>query len=234
MNKRNLSTAGLVIFVIGALILILAFLMLSPLFPDKQPQYVFSCISVSLIYLAFFLPTFFGPLRGSAASLAASGTVYYKGLTTYTVISVANIVLAFILFPLAVSVVIQCATLFVLLIWIFMAIVTKNHIDSTTQDEEIKKSVVMQLRSRAAKLTAITAGLDASNDVRVHAEKIAEDMRYLSPGNTAEARDLERRLLTMLDAILMDGNLASGYPAKPLSDKFNDFDAIYRERKNIN
>lgn len=235
MNKRTFSLAGLIIFIIGVPVLASAFLLLSPFFLDKQAEYIFSCVCVSLIYLAFFLPVFIGSLRGNIAGVAVSGTVYYKGATIYSVITAADIVLVFTFLPIAVAIAAECVALFVLIIWIFMALLTKGHIDNSLRDEEIKKSLVMELRSKSDRLVSMTSVLDKSNTLRVRAEKIAENMRYLSPGNSTEARDLERRLMTILDTILMDGSLTSaeGVPSDPLLNKFNDFEVLYRERKSM-
>ena len=45
--------------------------------------------------------------------------------------------------PLAVSIIIQCIALFVLLLWAFLGQVTKEHIDDSLRNEEVKKSVAV-------------------------------------------------------------------------------------------
>ena len=236
MKKRAFSAAGLIIFIAGALVLAFAFLMLSPLFAFRQAEYIFSCISVSLIYLAYFLPVLIGSFGGDIAGVAASGAIYYKGVSAYSAVTVIDIALTFVFMPLPLSIVIECVALFVLFIWVFMALLTKEHIDSSLRDENEIKSLVMELRSRAGRLASITAGLDRNNAIRVRAEKIAEDMRYLSPSNSGSARDFERKLLAILDAILMEGAVSSGEGVitASLQNKFNEFDVLYRERKSMN
>lgn len=235
MKRREYSAVRLILFILGIVVLAFAFLMLAPLFEDNRAQYVFSCVSVSLLYLAVFLPIVLGSLRGGVAAAAASGAVYFKGLITYCVISVADIALAFTVLPLSVAIVIQCVALFIFIVWLFMAVVTKSHIESSLQNEEIKKSPVMELRSRSLKLSSLAAGLDKGNSIRVSAEKIADNMRYLSPGNKEDAHDIERRMLAVLDSIIMDSYFASEgeQPTASLESKFKNFDALYRERKNM-
>lgn len=235
MKKSELSITGLIVFIFGALVLVVAWILLSPFFPDTQDKFTFSCISVLLVYGLYFLPMFLAPFRGDPAGIAVSGTVYYKGVSGYTLVSAANIFFLFRFFPLAVSIVIQCAALFVLLIWAFMALFSKAHVDSSLQAEESKKSMLMDLRDKAKRLAAMTSGLEKNAPARVLAEKIAEDMRYLSPSDTSAARDLERRLLAKLDAILMDSSLTSGvdFISDSLQSKFSEFDTLYKERKNI-
>ncbi|MGN1340912.1 MAG: hypothetical protein ACI4WS_11515 [Oscillospiraceae bacterium] len=235
MKKREISVLGLILFILGIAVLAVVFFMLGPLFEDNSSGYIFSCISVLVLYLAVFLPIMLGLFRGGVATAAASGSVYYKGLATYGVISLANIVLALTIFPLGISIAIQCVALFVFVIWIFMAVATKSHIESTLQDEEQKKSLVMELRSKSGRLSALAAGLDKGSSIRVSAEKLAENMRYLSPGNTKEEHDLERRMLAVLDSILIDGYFVSGGYQSPetLEGKFRDFDILYRQRKNM-
>lgn len=235
MKKREYFAVGLILFILGIAVLAFAFVMLSPLFVYFRGEYIFSCVSVSLLYLAVFLPIVFGSFKGGVATIAASGAVYYKGLTIYGIISIADIVLAFTLIPLSVAIVIQSVAVFVFVVWLLMAIVTKDHIESSLRDEEIKKSPVMELRSRSRKLAAIAAGLDKGSSIRAGAEKIADDMQYLSPGNTDDAHDIERRMLAVLDSIIMDSYFASEEKGSTdsLESKFRNFDALYRERKNM-
>ena len=93
----------------------------------------------------------------------------------------------------------------------------------------------MELRSRSQKLSALAAGLDKGDSIRVSAEKIADNMRYLSPGNTKDEHDLENRMLAVLDSIINDSYFASegAQPAASLESKLKNFDALYRERKNM-
>lgn len=235
MKKRKYSAVRLLLFILGSIVLVFAFLMLAPLFEYKCAQYVFSCVSISLLYLVAFLPALLVSLNEKVAVLAASGAVYFKGMVTYGVISIADIVLAFTVLPLSVAIVIQSIALFIFIVWLFMAIVTKDYIESSLHDEEIKKSLVMELRSRAGKLSALAAGLDKGNSIRVCAEKIADNMRYLSPGNTDNEHDIERRMLAVLDSIIMDDYFVSEgrMPTELLESKFRNFDALYRERKNM-
>lgn len=235
MKKSKLSVIGIVTFVFGILAIVAAFLLLYPFFIFNQEAYIFTFVSALLIYILFFMPMFIAPFRGDAAGIAIGGGLYYKGLSLYTVISVVNIVLAFMLIPLAVSVVIQFVALFVLLLWVFMAQFTKEHIDDSLQAEEAKKSTVMELRSRSSKLIALTSGLESDNPNLVRARKIQENMRFLSPSDTPQAQELDRRLLIQLDTIIRDPLLTSAAGAQPesLKKKFDEFDVLYKERKSI-
>lgn len=235
MKRSSYSAAKLILFIVGVVVLAFAFVILSPLFEDYRAQYVFSCVNVSLMYLAFFMPVLLGSLNGGVAAAAASASVYFKGLIMYCFISIANIALAFTVLPLSVAMVIQGVAVFIFVAWLLMSVVTKEHIESSIKDEEAKKSPVMELRSRSHKLAALAAGLDKGNSIRVSAEKIADNMQYLSPGNTKNEHDLEHRMLAVLDSIIMDSYFVSaeGYPTDSLEGKFRNFDALYRERKNM-
>lgn len=235
MKKRECYAVSLILFILGIVVLAFAFLMLSPLFENNRAKYIFACVSVFLLYLAVFLPIILGLFKDGISAVAASGAVYYKGLTIYGVISIAGILLAFTIIPLSIAIVIQSVALFIFIAWILAAIVTKNHIESTIHDEEIKKSPVMELRSRSRKLSALASGLDKGNSLRVCAEKIADNMQYLSPGNTADEHDIERRMLAVLDSIIMDSYFVSegNLFTDSLESKFRNFDALYRERKNM-
>lgn len=235
MKKREYSVAALIVFILGLAVLAAAFPLLSPLFEDTRPQFIFSFVCAALLYLAFFLPFLTGMFKGGIASAAASGAVYFKGFSTYFVITAADIALAFTVAPLGVVIAIQSAALFIFAIWLFMAVVTKGHVTSVQSEEDMKKAPVMALRSRAGRLSALAAELDGNSAVRVWAEKTAENMRYLSPGNTANERELELKMLSVLDSIIADGYFAGAGSGsvEPLEMKFRSFDALYGERKNM-
>ena len=202
MNKQGISIAGLIVFIFGALVLAAAFALLAPLFLFAQAKYCFSCISVSTAYIMYFLPVFAGGIRGSFANLAVSGTLYYRAVAAYTALTVANVVLAFFVLPLPLSVVIQGVGLFIFLIRVCAALFTKEHINAAERSEEATRALVTELRGKAGSLTAVTAALDKANPLRVRAERLAENMRYLSPATSAQAHELERRLAVILDTIL--------------------------------
>lgn len=233
--KKNSIAVHLIVFILGVAVLGVAFVLLSNLFMFNLFQYIFSCINVSLIYLAFFVPFISGALKGNIEASVIGGTIYYRGLMKYCTVSVANIVLGFVAIPLNIAIVIQGVALFVFVLWVIMANATKDHLESTYINEEIKKSPVMELRSYGTKLIALSAQLDKGNSIRIRSEKIAEDMRYLSPGNTVDEHDLEHKMLTVLDSIIEDSYFLSGGNGNTdsLEDKFRDFDVLYRERKNM-
>lgn len=234
MKKNDLLVAKAVIFGFGVVVLAVAFVLLSPLFELRQSEYVFACISVSLVYLSIFAPILLGSVKGQVASVFVAGAVYYKGMTTFIVLSLAAAGLTLTVMPLVLGIVIQCVALFILLVCVFMSIFAKGHIESVQRDEDIKKSTVIELRNRAGRLQAKASVLDSRNSIRISAEKIAEEMRYLSPSDSKDAQELERRMLVALDTILMDSYFISGDgSADILEDKIRNFDALYRERKTI-
>ena len=235
MKKSEFSPVRLILFILGIIVLAFAFTMLAPLFEYKQKQYIFACVCVSLLYLAISIPILLISFKGGIAGTAVSGAVYYKGLSIYSVVTVADIALAFTVFPLVIAIVIQAIALFVLIIWLFMAIVSKNHIESSARTEEIKKAPVMELRSKAQRLSALAAGLEKGSSIRTASEKIADNMRYLSPGNTRAEHDLEYKMIATLDSIIADSYFVAGggTPSASLESKFTDFEALYRERKNM-
>ena len=235
MKNSRLSIAKVIIFVFGLGVLAVIFSLLAPIFDEKQEAYIFACACVSLVYLAIFLPLMLVSARGGIVSAFASGAVYYKGLAGFITVSLAAAVLALTILPLGIAIAAECIALFILLICVFASAFAKEHIENVQVNENIKKSVVEQLRSRAGRLKAKAAVLDPHSSVRIAAEKIAEDMRYLSPSDSPDAQDIERRMLAALDAILMDSFFVSGGSgsAEVIEGKLSLFDDLYRERKSI-
>lgn len=91
MKKRNSSVFGLIAFAVGTLIIVLAYILLMPLFSFNPVAYTFSFVSILLTYILFFLPMFFGPFTGDVAGTVLGGTFYYRGLTIYALLSAVNI-----------------------------------------------------------------------------------------------------------------------------------------------
>ncbi len=234
MRKNEYMTAKLVVFFLGLAVLTVIAVVLAPIFVLRLGAYIFSCISIVSAYVAAFLPVLVSRFSGHIASAASGMAVYYRAMSTYATVTVINVaLLLFMILPVGIAIAIQCVALFVFIIWMFLALASTDHIDAVQQEEDEKKSLVVQLRSKADRLTAISSRVDNSNVCKA-VNSIAENMRYLSPGSSDEARDLERRMLVVLDTILMDsyfsgdaGSLGS------LESKLDDFNALYLERKNM-
>lgn len=81
----------------------------------------------------------------------------------------------------------------------------------------------------------MTSSLDGNNPVIIGAKRIEENMRYLSPSDTPDARELDSRLLILLDTIIRDPLVTSdaGAGSEQLKKKFDEFDVLYKERKSI-
>ncbi|MBQ8172102.1 MAG: hypothetical protein IJZ95_08955 [Oscillospiraceae bacterium] len=234
MRKNEYMIPRLVMFFLGLAVLGVIAMVTAPLFLDRIGVYIFTCISVVSVYVAGFLPVLVSRFRGQVASVASGMAVYYKAMSTYAFVTVINIVLLLVMIlPVGISIAIQCVAAFVFLIWVILALVSKDHIDAVQQEENEKKSFVVELRSKADRLVAMTARVDNSG-VRAAVNNIAENMRYLSPGSSAEARDLERRMLVILDTILMDSYFSGDAGSLGgLENKLGNFNALYLERKNM-
>lgn len=234
MRKNEYMTAKLVVFFLGLAVLAVIAVVLAPVFVLRIGAFIFSCISIVSVYIAGFLPVLISRFSGQVASVASGMAVYYKAMSTYAVITVINVVLLmFMILPIGMSIAIQCVAGFVFFIWALLALMSKEHIDAVQQEENEKKAPVIDLRSKAAKLAAMSSRIDNSS-IRTAVNNIAENMRYLSPGNSDEARDLERRMMVILDTILMDTYFSGDIRSLGgLEKKLDDFNALYLERKNM-
>lgn len=234
MKKQSYLAAKLAVFVAGLAMLVTAFVLLKPVFDDMHltEQYIFEGICVFSLYLAVFAPILLGGLNGMPAAVFASGAVYYKALTTYFAITAAAGVMAFLRLPLAISIMVQLVGVFVFLIWTLAAVFTKEHIETVQIQENIKKSMVIELRSKSASPNAMAQGIE-DNAIRSAVKSIEENMRYLSPSDSEMAQDMERKMVALMDAIMSDGFFAGRGDKTALESKLRDFDALYRQRKII-
>lgn len=234
MRNNEYMAVKLIIFFLGLAVLAVIAVVLTPIFDLRIGEYIFSCISIVSAYIAGFLPLLISRFRGQVTAVVSGLAVYYKAMSTYAAITITNVVLLLIsVLSIGISIAIQCVAMFVLLIWGFLALISKDHIDSVNQEEKQKKSNVIELRSKADRLVAMSSRVD-NNSIRTAVNNIAENIRYLSPGNSKKSYELECRMLIMLDSILIDsyfsgdeGSLGS------LENKLDDFNTLYLERKNM-
>ncbi len=238
MKKNEHLILRFSLFTAGIAVLIAVFFLIGtvPIFKLLWERYIISCVIVMLLYFAAFLPTLLVSAKLSSSLMVASA-VYYKGFSVLAAVSVINIVLMFCaaFIPIGINIAVQCAFLFAFVLWAFITASAKGSIDSLGQKENQKKAPVMELKNKARRLLSLAEGLEKDDSVRKRAEKIADDLQYLSPGNTEEEHDIERRMIGILDSIIMDGYFYSQGepPSASLESKFSTFETVYRERKNM-
>lgn len=234
MKKRSYLPAKLIVFVCGIAALVVAFVLLNPIFENLKlkDQFIFSSVCVSTLYLVIFLPILVSAIDVMNVAVPVSGAVYFKAIATYSVVTVASIVIAFLRLPLAIAIVVQCVGFFVSLIWILAAVFTKDQIEAVQRNEDVKKSAIVDLRTKSASLFAMAQGVN-DNALRNEIKKINENMEYLSPSDSVQAQELERGMVALMNAMLSDGFFMGTGDKNALETKLRDFDALYRQRKTI-
>ena len=234
MRKNNYSSLLLVIFCFGLIIAAAALFLIKGLFADRKCTYIFTCVSVMLVYIAAFLPFITDLISGKTAQLVVSGAVYYKGMSAYAVISAAAVYLAISVIPLKIAIAIQLVALFIFVIYIFMAKITSDKIGSIEDAEIEKKSLISGMRSTAYHLSIMINDHDNSK-VKEAINRINDDLRYLSPSSSQEAYELESRMSALIDSMISDPFFRSigVKSSEMLETKFDDFEFLYKQRKNI-
>ncbi len=235
MKKSDNSSFTLILFLFGFIVIAALAFFLKDLFPFRTATYIFSCMSIILVYIAAFLPLLMG-ISGKTDNIVASGTVYYKGMAGYAVVSFADIFLAAAAIPLKAAIVIQLAALFIFIVYVFMARVTSDTISNVEENETAKKSMVFELRSKAQKLALMAdKPNESSRSIKSAIDRINEDLRYLSPGSSSEAYELECKMSSMIDDMLSDAYFKSAdmHSTETLEAKISSFELLYKQRKNI-
>lgn len=236
MKKNDYSIIKIVIFLLGFIVIALAAVLLKDLIMAKTGVYIFSFITVELLYAAAMFPIILGRFYAKNTHMIASGMVYYKGMIIYAVISVADIVFALRSIKLTLAITIELAALFVFLVYIFLARIASDNIIDVEESEDVKKALISELRSKAQMLSSFDDDLgNMSSDMVKAIKKIDEDMRYLSPSSSSEAQELESQMLTVIDSILSSGCFRAGGNGsyELLEAKLKEFDLLYKQRKNI-
>lgn len=233
MKSKNYSAITLLIFIFGVIIVAFALFFIQDLFSDRTGTYVFICISTMLIYVAAFLPLLMN-FCGNISQIITSGTIYYKGMSVFGLMSAVDIFLAIKYIPLTAAIVIELVAVFVFLIYIFMTCVVSDTIGGIDGAEEGNRVAIIEMRKKAQQLS-IMAGKVDNKDVKAAVERINENLRYLSPSGQQEAHKLEGLMSAALDSILSDSyfSLGNAYTTETLEAKFDEFDRLFNQRKNI-
>ena len=197
------------LFVFGLLVLVLGLIFLMPHPPAGAPAGVYITCSLIALYALFLGPLLAGDsIGGLGGGRVVSLGIYYKFLVLYALLTV---VLAFFAVTgvgpsLTVIVVIQLAGLFGLAIGAYMSFSSAQQIAGVKQQEAGMRSSVERLRATSQRLSIQASHLNTQDRVQGEiaraTNRIAEELRYLSPLHTPEAFALEEQIASYLDALL--------------------------------
>ena len=230
MDKEKFSYLKLLLFLFGYVLIIIISACLSKPLGLSLGRSLFAALMLILMYTSVFFPLLVANLKGDVAKIAASASVYYKGMAAYIVASAGELAALVYGAPLGMIIASQCVAVFLFLLYIFLSIFTAKHIENVQTSEVQKKYMIKELKERAAELVALSSNSD--QDVQKAVRKLEENVRFLSPVSSQAAIDLECMMCDKLDRMLYAiDSAANGDNSTDLMRMLNEFDVLYRQRK---
>ena len=205
MKKKSLLFS-ILIFAAGLLLIVAAGILLHSLIPLETEKYIFMWNSIGVVFILAFVPIFFEQLTvRNADRKVISLVVYYRGFVVYALLSAAIIVLLFKFLELKYAILLQVAVLILFAVYVGVSYLVSGHVKNVAEAETAKTATVESLRARAQSLVILTDRLgDGDNDIREMARKLSDDLRYLTPSNDQNARNLDDQISMMLDSLTSD------------------------------
>lgn len=227
MTRSQSILLRLVLFVLGASIIILIFFLSTK---NTEPSMVsrFTWISVSLMYLVLCSPLVFFSLEGKVGSFA----MLLIGIGLYIILSIVLVILANVgvVVEIGIALVAQ-AILFVF----FAALVYVAYFGGSGTGRAERLASIKKLQSLAAAVDMKVSDLpDEYSTVRKTLNQIIEDLHYLAPLKSKRSVELEKKIMDNLhfmgqycDSAMLGGNVSA------FEREVKNLQALVRQRKTL-
>lgn len=201
MNTRSFSPTRLILFLFGAAAIGLVIWFVIPDALREAHAMAFLILTALLIYAAALLPLVFY-LRMTDGTLIG-GIIYYRGVAVFGALSAALMLIVLLTMRVK-PLIIILELLFVVVFAVYetVSFSVAAHIDNVQRAETMKRDTLDYLRRKAAELQIRTDALDAGDrETRAAVQRLAEDLRFLSPSDQAQAVNLERQIAAKIDSL---------------------------------
>ncbi|MBR6950217.1 MAG: hypothetical protein IKH56_00630 [Oscillospiraceae bacterium] len=224
MKAKLISTARLILLLVGAVILTLLVLFLFRGVVRTAGAVVFLIYVALSVYAIAVLPLVFtfqvddGMVIGSV--------IYYRGVAIFAVLSAVIFLIALLakrVTPLII--VLEVAAIFVLFLYLLVSYRLASNTMKVQKNEAQKKAGLDELKAQAALLRQKAGVLgDEAAPARERLLKLTESVRYLSPSDRPEAAALEAQLRDMIMAV---------DPSDVSPQCLQDMELLYQQRKGL-
>jgi hypothetical protein len=173
----------------------------------------FMWISISVMYLFFFLPFFFSVINtGNFSAKIPSLTMVWTGIFLYIPASVAVIAAlknSAIVFNVAL--IIQAVLIFLFFLDIYFAYFANSHIQAVAVEESGKLQYVTEVKNKALLLVVKAGSLTGAYEpVREQIKKVAEDIRYFSPVDRGKSMETDLKIINSIESLSQLCDVVSG------------------------
>ncbi len=235
--KKDFTLFKAILFILGLIVIGTAAILLRGFmaFGTERYFYIFACVVV--VYVAFFFPLLMNSFpRENAAKVFVGGAVYYRGFITYVVLT-AGLIAASFYIPVLFAILAQSCLTIILLIYILLACFTANFIEAVGKEEQEKVANVLEIRKKMKNLSVLADGLgDENKAVKDAIKKLANRAENLSPSNAPEAKDMELKILMLVEGLLADNFFTNSqnYSSEFVLGKIHELELCMNQRKITN
>jgi hypothetical protein len=234
MTKNQSSLFRGALFFLGLGVVALAF------FLTRQGRELtrvdaFTWVSITLMYLAFFIPFFFSSIRLSSFSgKIPSLVMVWTGVVFYIIASIVVIILlSLYIASVNTAIIAQAILLFLFAVDGYLALFASSHARRVSVEEDTKQQFIGEIKSKSQVLSLSAERLPAEfESARTVIKRASEDIKYISPLNDGAGEELELKIIISLNTLmeLCDGVSGGGHPVA-LAAEANKLQALVRERK---
>ncbi len=244
MKKRNNAMAlRCLLFAAGLAVLLVALALLEPYSLGGVGARVFTVVVSVSLYVVLVGPLVLGSaLQSMSVGQIVAGGMYAKAAIIYALCSAGTMACANLMPqpPLGLLVVVQLVGLVAIGVYIVMGDATQAHVSSVELGEQVRLAPVKAMRMSAARLEALALELETKtspdcSDVQRRVQRIAEDVRYLSPSGNPQAAQLDARIDDSLSAMntLLDTSAPDAQTVEELGGMARETQRLIDQRKRL-
>lgn len=231
MNSKQLNIFKLFLFVVGILIVAIAFAIVNNPYPETglTNSQKFFWMEILICYLVFSFPFFFGSINLKSIDTKITSTVHVW--ISVIIFEITAIMLAVCslndVIKVRTAILIELILIFFLAIFIFYGYIAGNHIGNVQSQEQKSLNKISELKSvfDMLNLKKDLWGEDFFEQ-KATVRKLCDDVKFMSPVDSDLASNLEQKLIAAAN-VLTESDLSP----KELSSKLTELSNLINQRK---
>jgi hypothetical protein len=234
MTKNQSSLFRKALFFLGLGVVALAFF-LNTRGRELTRMDAFTWVSITLMYLVFFIPFFFSSIRLSGFSgKIPSLIVLWTGAVFYILASIVVIkLISLYIVSMSTAIIAQVALLFLFALNGYLALFASSYARRVSVEENTKQRFIGEIKSKAQFLSLSADGLPVENEsAREIIKQATEDIKYISPLNDGAGDEFELKIIVSLNTLaeLCNSAAGGGHPVALLAEA-KKLQSLVRGRK---
>ena len=213
MNSKHLNIFKNLLFVLGLVIIAIAFAVVNSPMPEQglTSGQKFLWVEIVICYLVFFIPFFFSSISSKNIDTKITSTIaIWISVIIFEIIAIALAVLSLNdVVKIKVSIIVELIVFFISAIFVYFGYFSRNHIGNVQAQEKQSLNKIKELKSAFEILNLKTQMWpDELNAQKAAVKKLCDDVRYISPLESDAASKIEMKLIVAAN-VIMESNLSS-------------------------